>query len=128
MKKIFTLLVGVTIVASSFAQYRSNGGKDDGYKKGNDAVYNDRGYKKDDNRYNNYYSFSVKERDMQIAKINREYDWKVQDVRKKFYMPRFKKEQMIRQLDDQRRNEIRMLYARFSDRNNRYNDHDWRDH
>ena len=125
MKKIFTLLVSVTLVASAFAQYKGGGDKDFG-NKGKDMVYGD-GYKKDYGRHDNYYSYSTRERDMQIAQINRQYDWKIQDVSRRFFIPRFKKEQMIRQINDQRNDEIRMVYAKFSMGNNHYDEHDsWR--
>jgi hypothetical protein len=128
MKKIFTLLVSVTLFASAFAQYRTGGDKDFG-NKGRDGVYND-GYKKgnDRDRGDNYYSFSMRERDMQIAQINREYDRKIMEVRNRFFMPRYKKEQMVYQLNDQRNFEIKKVYARFSSRDNHYDDHDWRRH
>ena len=92
MKKIFTLLVSVTLFASAFAQYKTGGDKD--YGKGRDAVYSDR-YKKDNDRGGNYYSFSARERDMQIAQINRDYDYKIREVKSRWFMPRFKKEEMI---------------------------------
>jgi len=127
MKKIFTLLATVTMFASaSFAQYKT-GDKDFG-NKGKDYGYSD-GYKKDNDRHDNYYSFSARERDMQIAQINREYDWKIQNVKSKYFMPRFKKEQQIRMLNEQRGYEIKKVYMKFSDRNNHYDDHDhgsWR--
>lgn len=125
MKKIFTLLVSITLFASAFAQYKNGGDKDFG--KGRDAVYSDR-YKKDNDRGGNYYSFSARERDMQIAQINREYDRKISDVKSRFFMPRFKKEQMIRHLNDQRSDEIKRVYFKFNSRDNHYDDHDWRRH
>jgi hypothetical protein len=124
MKKIFTLLVGISIAAASFAQYKSN----DSYNKGRDNGYNDGGFKKDDKRNSGYYSFSARERDMQIAKINRDYDWKIQDVKRKYFVTRFRKDQMVRQLEEQRRYEIKNVYAKFNDRDNRYNDHDYGRH
>jgi len=129
MKKIFTLLVSVTLFASAFAQYRNDGNKDFG-NKGKDGAYNDGGYNKgnDRDRGDNYYSFSTRERDMQIAQINREYDRKIMDIKSRFFIPRFKKEQMIHQLNDQRNDEIKWAYVKFSSRSNHYDDHDWRRH
>ena len=126
MKKIFTLLVSVTMFASAFAQYKTGGMKDDRYNKGNDVTYNNGSFKKDDKRSDNFYSFGTRERDMQIAQINREYDRKIQDIKSRFFIPRFKKEQMICQLNNQRNDEIKRVYARFSGYD-KHDDHDsWR--
>ncbi|MGC4103543.1 hypothetical protein [Ferruginibacter sp.] len=121
MKKIFTLLVGITIAASTFAQYKAGG-----YDKKNDVAFND-GFRKDNDRDSRYYSFSTRERDMQIAQINRDYDWKIQDVKRKMFVSRFRKDVMIRQLEDQRRFEINKVYDKFNDRFNRF-DHDPKKH
>jgi hypothetical protein len=127
MKKIFTLLVSVTMFASAFAQYKTGDMKDSRYNKGNDVAYNNGGFKKDDKRDAGFYAFSTRERDMQIAQINREYDHKIAEVKSRFFISRYKKDQMICQLNDQRNDEIKRVYAKFSDHDNHYNDHDsWR--
>jgi len=123
MKKIFTLSVAVLMLASAFAQNRG-GQKDYGFNKGKDVVINDGRFKKDDDRFNDY-SFSIRQRDMQIAQINQEYDRKIQNVKKIFFMSRYKKDQMIFRLEDQRKDEIRMVYAKFNDRNKH---DDWNRH
>lgn len=124
MKKIITLLGAVLLVASSFAQYDSRDNK----RHDNDVAYNDGKHKDHDNRrgddrYNNNY----RERDMQIAKINREYDRKIESVQHRWFMSHSRKQELIYQLEDQRRYEIRKVYARFNQRNDRWDDHD-RDH
>ena len=123
MKKITTLLVSVTMVASAFAQY--GGGKSDngygnnnGYGKGKDVVFVDAKFK-------DSYVFTPRERDMQIAQINREFDQKIQSVKMKFFMARFKKQQMIAQLEDQRKDEIKAVIWKFKSPKNRYDDHDY---
>ncbi len=116
MKKVLALLVAVTLVSSSFAQYRSNDG---GYNKGKE-VYNDWGKNKNDNRDNDRYSYSTRERDLQIANINRNYDQQIREVNHKMFMSRSKKEKAIFRLEIQRREEIKDAYARFNDRRNRY--------
>src|SRR5258708_33709417 len=72
MKKIFTLLFSVGAFATSFAQtpHQNNDKKNDQYptKSNND-------YKKFDDHRDNIYSFSAKERDMQIAKINNDFNF-----------------------------------------------------
>lgn len=64
---------------------------------------------------------------MEIARINREYDYKIQAVRNNFFMWRYEKERQIRFLQEQRQWEIRKVYATFNDHRGRYNeygDHD----
>jgi hypothetical protein len=118
MKKIITLLVSVTMVASAFAQF---GGKDQrGNSYGKDVVYGDGRYK--DNSFSkNAYFFSPKDRDMQISQINWNYDRQVQSVKNRFFMPRFKKDQMICQLEAQRKSEINMVMMKFNSHDNGYN-------
>ena len=47
-----------------------------------------------------------------IAQINRKYDMQVERVQRNFFMRRGEKIRMIRSLEMQRQQEIRMLYAR----------------
>ena len=61
-------------------------------------------------------------RDMEIARINRVFDMKIQRVRNNFYMSRWEKYRQIRFLQDQRQREIRKAYVKFS-RHNRYDDY-----
>ena len=128
MKKIFTLLFSVTMFASAFAQYKTGGQKDAGYNNGKDAVYNDGRDKKDDKRFNDNNSFTARERDMEIAQINRDYDRQVKELKSSRFLSRAKKEKMIRKLDAQRSSEIAKVYAKFNARNNRYDDKDQRRH
>ncbi len=123
MKKIFTLVVTLIIVATSFAQYNNQSGY--GRQKevviiNNDGHRND-GYGRQDN-------YGNRGRDMQIARVNREFDYKVAQVRSRIFMSRFKKEQIIFQLNEQRRSEISKTYASFSYHDNRYYDNDFRRH
>lgn len=124
MKKIFTLLVTVTIATSVFAQYNKPNNQKDFNPGKKEVVYNDGRFKNDDRRDNHFYSFSARERDMQIFQINREYNNKTQKVKNRLFVPRFKKEHIICELNHQREDEIKMVYRKFNDRNNRYNDRD----
>ena len=74
-----------------------------------------------DSRYGNSRFSNERKRDMQIARINREYDYQIQSVRNNFFMWGYEKERQIRFLQEQRQREIRMVYAKFSYRN-RYDD------
>lgn len=84
-----------------------------GYDKGRIIVetndYFERG-----GRYNDRF-FMERRRDMKIARINQEYDYKIQRVRRDFYMSWFEKQRLMRFLDNQRRWEISMVYERFND-------------
>ncbi|MFT3680776.1 MAG: hypothetical protein QM791_10925 [Ferruginibacter sp.] len=122
MKKIITLFVSVFTLTVAFAQY----GPGNDYGKERNAVYSDR-YKKDgDRRRNDHYTALKRERDMQVAEINREYDRKIQMVRNKVFMGRSKKERLIYQLEDKRRDEIRNVYAKYNDRlDDRYGNRNW---
>ena len=165
MKKIITLLVSVTMVASAFAQFgggkdpkdngygrdqrdngygrdqrdngygrdqRDNGyGRDQkengcgngSYDKGKDVVYND-GKFKDNSFFKDFYVYTAREKDMDIFQINREYDRKIQTVKNRFFMPRVKKDQIIYQLEFQRKDEINDVLARFNSRKNRFDGYD----
>src|SRR6266513_6047675 len=150
MKKIFTLLFALGFLAAANAQTGSRDTRDNqqydprvdqrsgqwdnhqydqrnaqqngqwdntnGYSNGRDIVRNDGRYNSDD-RFNNSNSI-----EMQIARINHKYDFQVRQVQYSFFMGRYEKMRMIRSLEAQRQQEIRMVYAQSS---NRYRHHDW---
>lgn len=115
---MFTLFAFVTLTASAFAQYNPH---DNDLGKDNDFAYKSNG-NRHNNHGNNGYYFSVRERDMQIAQINREYDRKIQAVQNRLFMNYFKKQKMIRALDEKRYSQIRIVYAKFNDPHNRFDD------
>ena len=113
MKKIFTLLVALGMIALAQAQpgsgknsrdqrnHQSSVDKD--YHNGND----------NDGRYNGIMS-PTKQRDLAIARINREYDWKIEKVKDQFFKSHSQKKREIRYLNEQRKREIRRTHAEFS--------------
>ena len=128
MKKIFTLLFAVGFLTAINAQTgsrdnRDNRGNQQSGQWGNnhekDVVGNNIGYD-NDNRYDNNFGSYGGNIKMQVAQINRKYDFKIERVRNDFFMRRFEKMRMIRSLEEQRRQEIRMAYARSS----RWGQHD----
>ncbi|MEO6731025.1 MAG: hypothetical protein ABIN01_07390 [Ferruginibacter sp.] len=130
MKKSLALFAIAALLSSaSFAQY--NHRRNNNYDR-DMAVNNNRernGYGSDKGTY----YFSAKEKNMQIAAINKQYYRSIESVRKKMFMSRSKKERMIYSLEMQRDAEIRSVYAKFNDRRNRgderddrYNDYDKR--
>lgn len=117
MKTIIIFFASFALVASSFAQYNSGGQRD----RRNDVGYNDSRDNKHDDRHDNHdFKFSTRERDMQINQINRAYDNKIFDVQHKVFMSHNKKHRIVRSLEEQRRNEIKMVYVKFNHRNNNY--------
>ena len=125
MKKIFTLLVAVGFItainAQSGSRDRDNRDARDQQtdQRGNtynkDVIVNDGRYDNDDRYDNNFGSYNGNIK-MQIAQVNRKYDYKIDRVRKDFFMRRYEKMRMIRSLEEQRQQEIRMLYARSNKR------------
>lgn len=123
MKKIITLLFASAMLTSTFAQYDTDNNwdknnKDDGYAKGGKHKQDD------DYRYRGSYYFTPRERDMEITRINREYDYKIQSVKNKFFMSWYQKKRQIEFLKEQRDREMHRVYAKFNDRRNKYHKHD----
>ena len=65
-----------------------------------------------DNRYDDRFSMD-RSRDMEIARINEEYDYKIQRVQRNFFLNWNEKQNQIRYLEEQRRQEINRVYSRF---------------
>ncbi len=115
MKKMITLFASVLLVTTAFAQFAQGNNND----KQRNAVY--RNWNAGNSRYDNdHYSFSRKEMDKQVDKINKKYDKKIAAVSHKLFMGRSKKEAQIRSLEEQRRNELKMVYAKFNNRDNHW--------
>ena len=121
MKKIFTLLVAVGFLTAMNAQTgsRDRANRDtrdqqtDQRSNNNsrDVGVNDGRYDNDDRYDNNFGSHNGNIR-MQIAQVNRKYDFKIQKVKNDYFMRRNEKMRVIRSLEAQRQQEIRMMYAR----------------
>ncbi|TMI65387.1 MAG: hypothetical protein E6H07_05550 [Bacteroidetes bacterium] len=140
MKKIFTLLAAVTIVAAAQAQNgqgnnsgkrqndqqgnNQNGQRDKQNGYGNDNDIKNHPYDNDD-RYDNNSNFEGN-KGQRIAQINREYEYKIQKVRSSRFMSRSEKKRQIRFLEEQRQQEIRRInYSSNRSRNNdRYDRND----
>jgi len=123
MKKLFTLLVAVGFLTAINAQTGSRDNRDSrdnrstqqngqwGNDNRNDVGINNGRYDNDD-RYDNDFGSYKGDIRMQIAQINRKYDFKIDRVRDNRFMRRYEKMRMIRSLEEQRQQEIRMAYAR----------------
>lgn len=132
MKKTFTLLFALVTVVALQAQPGNRDRRDFEDDRDNaKVIINDRdGFDKDFRGYHNDDRFSPERRiAMEVAQINREYDFRILQVRNSFFMSRFAKMRKIQQLDDQRRWEIKMVYKKYSNYwgGGRGRDHD-RDH
>ena len=128
MKKTITLIAVAALISSaSFAQY--NNPRNNGDRNRDVVVYDNNGKGGDRGTY----YFTARERDMEIAAINREYYRKIEAVKSKLFMGRSKKERVIYSLEAERNAEVRNVIAKFNDRRNkfdrrdkRYGDHDRR--
>lgn len=130
MKKIFTLLFAVGMVAAAQAQpgnrdtrqadQRNWNNDDESFISINVSFDND-------NRFGNGRYSNERKRNMEIAKINREYDRRIQKVKNSYFMSRFEKQRKINFLQQQRQQEIRMVYAKFNKRNQHDNRYDRND-
>lgn len=119
MKKIFTLIFSIALISTAWSQ-RSNedwNNQTDGYSKNDNRVYRH-------NDYGNsgFYYFTPRERDMMIDRINRNYDYKINNVKNQFFMNWIHKKRQIRNLDMQRNYEIQAVNDKFNSRRNRFYD------
>jgi len=118
MKRIFTFLIALGALSVAQAQ-GSRSYPDDRYHD-RDVVLgqrNDRVY--DNSRYT--YSFSERDRDKQIDRINKEYDKQIRHIERDRRMSPYDKSYEIRRLEDQRRDDIRRVWDRFRSPSNSYN-------
>ena len=127
MKRILTLLFAVGVITTVQAQTSRSYPND--RSAGRDVILGDRndGIGRDDRyegRYenNNRYSFSARERDKQIDRINRNYDKRIRQVERDRRLRSSERSYQIRRLEDQRRQEIREVWDRFQSRSHVHGD------
>lgn len=120
MKKILAVVFSLGLLSTAFAQGGYQKDRDMAYGKPTNPVNNDK-YGRNDGY------FSAREKDAQIARINREFDYKIMAIKRNRYMRNGEKNRQIRQLERERTQEIRELNQRFSRQNsdwkNDRNDH-----
>jgi hypothetical protein len=129
MKKIFTLLFAVGMFTLAQAQPGTRDNRQNDQREVIKVVVNDNDrYDNDrfdnDDRYGNSSFGKERRMRMQLAGINREFDYKIQRVRNSFFLNRWEKQRQIRFLEAQRQHEIRKVYAEFSKKRNRHHDRD----
>ena len=116
MKKVFALVLALGAMTAVFAQRgydHGNESRDVILGQQNRSVYNN-------NRGNDGY-YSSKERDEQIERINRSYNWKIQSVRNDRYLRKSEKKREVRLLENERDARIREVIERYNYYNNSRN-------
>ena len=123
MKTLFTLLFTMALFGTTWAQYGQNGHRDRDRYDDVYAPHNNRGYDRHHNGGNGSYFFSPRERDMQIAQINRDYEYKIYSVKNKPYMGWYQKKRIINNLEAERDEQIFQVIRKFKNQRNQFGDH-----
>ncbi|MBL7702193.1 MAG: hypothetical protein JNM14_08080 [Ferruginibacter sp.] len=118
MKTIFTLLFSMAMFSTAFAQYGQKGQRD----KDIDVYVSVDNKNFGHDKFHGGYYFTPRERDMEIAKINREYGFKIQSVKNKHFMGWFQKKRIINNLEAERDNEIAQVIRKFRSPKNKFGD------
>ena len=115
MKKIFTLVFAVGSI--TFASAQSKNGSFNNPKQDVKTINAQQSHGNDFDKNKNFgydaYSFSARDRDAAIRKINREYDQKIADVRMNRRIRQPEKTRQIRMLENQRKQEIKQVELRY---------------
>ncbi|HZG24096.1 MAG TPA: hypothetical protein VEZ17_05920 [Chitinophagaceae bacterium] len=121
MKKIITLLLSLGTFTTVFAQYGNDRNSPHGNTPYHDQVYarNERSYGYGNKDYDR--NRTLREKNYQIEKINREYSWKINSVMNNRALRSRDKRRIVRNLELERSERIRYITAHFDgrDRNNR---------
>ena len=128
MKKVFTIILAFAAITSASAQWQSK--NDDRNRRDDDYVYNkNHKYEKNDGRgifkdkrNEENSSYSVRERDAEINRINREYAARINRIENASYLKKGERNKQIRRLEQERKEEIRIVYSRYENRRDRNND------
>lgn len=122
MKKIFTLLFSTLMLSTAFAQH---GQQNRGDIKSNDiyASNNSNSFENGNKGYHDWYIFTEREKNIQIAQINRNFAYKIQSVQNRAFMSRFQKRRLIANLEVERDQELRAVFMKFNSPANRFGDY-----
>jgi hypothetical protein len=113
MKKIFTLLFSSAILSSAFAQSEC------AYPRPADHAVIVKGKY---HRYVEAYSFSRYERDLQLAKVNQNYNMMLKGIINMRFLNAAEKLRLVRMIEPERAAKVRAIHARFDDYRNKFND------
>lgn len=134
MKKIITILLAAGTFAVSSAQPGQKNGSYNDSKNSKQPTGVDYAYQSPGNNNNKSVgyensSFSFREKEMQLQRINREYDQQIAYIRKNRRMNAWEKSKQIKTLENQRRYEISKVQYRYEKNNrkdfDRNNSHKW---
>ena len=108
MKRIFALLIALGAMTAVFAQ----GGYD--RRESREVILGQpgRGVYNNDRGYNNG-RYDIRDRDQQIQRIRREYDWRIESVRHDRYLRKAERKRQIRFLENERDARIRETMNRY---------------
>lgn len=128
MKKIITILFCCAVFTSAFAQTRSN--EDYDRNRNENTTWNSdkqKGYEKDhrnngNDKYQNTNSRNA-QRDLQIQRITRQYDSRIQQVNYDRSLNRRQKQRAIAQLQAQKNEALKNVYVQYRN-SNVYNERD----
>lgn len=121
MKKIFTILLAVGTVTFASAQSGPHDGKWSNNDKGSSRDIVLGNHNTDEYKSNSfdYGSFSSRDEDEQIQRINREFDQKINAVKWDRHMRSREKARQIQMLERQRDEQIRQVQIHYSDSRDR---------
>lgn len=121
MKRILTLAIALGAIVSANAQFSRSYPSDRNDSR--DVISGSNQPYEKTARYNTY-NFSERERNMQLERINRDYDFRIRQVQYDRWMRSNEKRYQVQRLEDQRRDEIRLVWERFKNNRNGYRDND----
>ena len=113
MKEIFTLLFSAGAFTASFAQSNSHQ-----IDKKNTQYTTNSEYKKIESHRDNIYTFSAKERDTQIAKINKDYNLKVASIKSSKHINKHDKKVLIQKAQSEKAQQIQEANSKFNSKFN----------
>lgn len=130
MKKIFTLLLSTGIITVAVAQdtYHNDWNKNNGYGKPGGVTMKDNRSTSDKDRFDKDSYFMKQKMDMEIDRINDEFNRKIQGVQRNFFLSRIQKERKVRKLEDQRQDKIKDVYRKYHFNYDHDFDHDGHHH
>ena len=135
MKKSITLFFCTALFASSFAQSRGRDWDNNNTQNRNGNYQTDRDRDGIPDKYDNFNNntayqnnnYTIAQRDMQIQRVVREYDYKIQQVNYNRSLSRREKKNTVKALEAQKINEINRINAAYNSsvyNNSRKNNYD----
>jgi hypothetical protein len=109
MKKVFTLLLSLGAMTAVFAQrgHDRDQSRDVILGQQNRTIY-------DNDRRGDYGNYNDRDKQEQIQRIYREYNWKIESVRRDRYLRNSEKKREIRSLENERDSKIRYINDRYN--------------